>query len=93
MTEASASNVGGTVRVRATEAGVLLGLHIERAELAFGGAALAATILAVCGDAAAAAAMRHRTALLRDGVDHGVVDRVAPPSSATPSRAGRWMRP
>ncbi|GGG13214.1 hypothetical protein GCM10007304_29000 [Rhodococcoides trifolii] len=94
MTEARASNAGGTVRVRATETGVLVGLHIERSELRFGGDALAATILSVCSAAAHAAAQRHRAALLRDGLAPEVVDRVAPAGTAPTSPPGRWtLRP
>jgi hypothetical protein len=94
MTRAQASTPDDTVRVLATETGLLVGLHLDRHELSFGGEALAATILSVCADATAAAAERHRAALLRGGVAADVVDRVAPAVAATPHRSERWsMRP
>lgn len=45
MTTAVAGNRSGTLRVRVDDAGSLLGLHIDPAELRYGGPSLATAIL------------------------------------------------
>ena len=80
-TEAWAASRTGSVRVRADESGVPVSVHIDPAELRYGGEELARTVLDLCIRATTAARAERRTRLERDGVDRDVLDRLGLPSA------------
>lgn len=84
MTEiqASAATRNDSVRVRASESGIPVSIHIDRDELRFGGTELARTLLDLCTRATDRARAERRVLLEQDGMDKDVLDRLGLPTAA-----------
>lgn len=86
MSSAVAGNRSGSLRVRVDDAGTLLGIHIDRDELRYGGTSLATAILELYEIARADAVARRRSELLDYGIAPDVVDRIHPQVARTAAR-------
>ena len=80
MSAVVAANRAGSLRVRVEHTGALLGVHIDRDELRYGGTSLAAAILELYRRAHRDAIERRRSELLDDGMAADTLDRVHPPA-------------
>lgn len=79
---AQAATRDDSVRVRASESGLPVSIHIDSAELRYGGAELAATVLDLCRRATERARAERRTLLEQSGMSRGVLDMLGLPSAS-----------
>ena len=71
-----------SVRVRASESGTPVSIHIDPGELRYGGAELAATVLDLCKRATERARAERRTLLEQSGMDKDVLDMLGLPTAS-----------
>lgn len=101
---ATAATRSDSVRVRASEGGLPVSIHIDQDELRFGGEELAGTLLDLCTRAAERARAQRRTLLEESGMAPDVLDRLGLPEEATVADAeserldveaspDSWMKP